>query len=84
MSKYTEMDFIMGKAPENVHKTHNNKAIIMSDIGRMQNLIDLMVDRVMHIPELDDDKHSALVQMFRENVYSALIAVETAWKTGYR
>lgn len=84
MSNYTEMDFIMGKAPESIHKTHNNKALIMSDIECIQQLVKLMAVRTKHIPELDDEKHSALVQTFRENVHTALVSVETAWKTGYR
>ena len=54
--------------PVNKKRTRNNKIKMIDTIELAKKTLDYMETRVRHIPEVDDDVHSILVQEFREKV----------------
>lgn len=70
--------------PENAKRTRHNKMKIIDTCKFARNLIETIEITARRAPELDDEKHSALVQELSDKVNEMYKAVEAAWSVGKR
>lgn len=69
--------------PENIRRTRNNKVKIIDTCDGAIRLIDTIKYRAKGAPELDDDRHSALVQELADKVEAFYKALDDAFRVGY-
>ena len=69
--------------PQNVRQTSNNKIKIIDTCDGAIRLIDTIKYRAKGAPELDDDRHAALVQELADKVEAFYKALDDAFRVGY-
>ena len=58
--------------PDTIRNTRSCKVDIVHWCDHMENAIDVIRSRIKNAPELDDEKHAALVEEFRNKVHRAM------------
>ena len=68
--------------PEYAKRTRRNKMEIIDTCNHAKNLIDTIEYRARYAPELDEKKHSDLVNELNDKVKEMYAAIERAWLVG--
>ena len=69
-------------APANIKRTRGNKIAAIDTCAFMRRTLDTIESIALNIPELDDDNHSALVEMWMQAIRYAKEQLDEVLRVG--